>query len=216
MNASNDIKERVDRFVEEILDLIRRLQEEHRATALRTVTAMLTDLRRPAARVSSERRQKRRNGTAHPEKSVAAPVVAPVTGTKPGALSRASSTSTPAASATKTSAPTSVAEPITAETVTETGASTSDREAVVLETARCLVRGTAAEIATRSGLPNGSVYVALRALVARGRVARAETARGIEYSLVSAGDIRPFKRVKVATSTSPAEMERTADAALAE
>ncbi|MDC0676168.1 helix-turn-helix domain-containing protein [Sorangium atrum] len=100
--------------------------------------------------------------------------------------------------------------------MTATGASTSDREAVVLETVRSLVRGTATEIATRSGLPNGSVYVALRALVARGRVARAGTARGAEYSLVSSGGIRPFKRVKAAEPTSPAEMERTPDAELAE
>lgn len=212
MNASNDIKERVDRFVEEILDLIRRIQEEHRATALRTVTAMLADLRRPAARPSSERRQKRRNGTAPPEKSVATPVAR----TKPSPLSRAPRASTLATSATKPSAPTSVTEPIMAETMTEAVVSTSDREAVVLETARCLVRGTAAEIAARSGLPNGSVYVALRALVARGRVARAETARGIEYSLVSSGEIRPFKRVKAATPTSPAELERADAAALAE
>jgi DNA-binding IclR family transcriptional regulator len=100
--------------------------------------------------------------------------------------------------------------------MTATGDSTSDREAVVLETVRSLVRGTATEIAARSGLPNGSVYVTLRTLVARGRVARAGTARGAEYSLVSSGGIRPFKRVKPARPTSAAEVERTDDAALAE
>ncbi|WP_437555467.1 helix-turn-helix domain-containing protein [Sorangium sp. So ce367] len=100
--------------------------------------------------------------------------------------------------------------------MTATGDSTSDREAVVLETVRSLVRGTATEIAARSGLPNGSVYVTLRTLVARGRVARAGTARGAEYSLVSSGGIRPFKRVKAARPTSAAEMEQTADAALPE
>jgi hypothetical protein len=78
---------------------------------------------------------------------------------------------------------------------------------VVLEAVRALVRGTATEIAARSGLPNGSVYVVLRSLVARGKVARAETARGIEYSLVSSGGIRPFKRVRAATPTSPVEVE---------
>ncbi|AGP36451.1 hypothetical protein SCE1572_19315 [Sorangium cellulosum So0157-2] len=97
-----------------------------------------------------------------------------------------------------------------------TGASTSEREGVVLEAVRSLVRGTATEIAARSGLPNGSVYVALRALMARGRVARAETARGFEYSLVSPGEIRPFKRVRAARPASPAETERTADAELAD
>ena len=43
-------------------------------------------------------------------------------------------------------------------------------------------------------MPNGSVYVALRTLVARGRVARNGATRGAEYSLVSSGEIRPFKR----------------------
>jgi hypothetical protein len=210
MNASNDIRERVDRFVEEILGLIRRLQEEHRATALRTVTTMLADMRRPAARASSERRQKRQSGTTQRRKSVVAPAV----GTKHAAASRPSSAWTPT-EPTPSSVPASpsVAEPITAGAVTETATSTSEREAVVLETVRTLVRGTATEIATRSGLPNGSVYVALRSLVTRGRVARAETARGVEYSLVSTGEIRPFKRVRAAAPTSPADAERTADAA---
>ena len=210
MNASNDIRERVDRFVEEILGLIRRMQEEHRATALRTVTTMLADIRRPAVRASSERRQKRRNGTTPSRKSVAAPGAS----TRHAAPSRPSSALTPAEPATSSvPTPPSGADPITAGTVTETAASTSEREAVVLETVRALVRGTATEIATRSGLPNGSVYVALRALVTRGRVARAETARGVEYSLVSTGEIRPFKRVRAAAPTSPADVERTADAA---
>lgn len=212
MNASNAIKERVDRFVKEILSLVQRVQEEHRATARRTVT-ILTDLGRPAANASSERRPKRRKGPAHTKKSVARPVRSG----KHGTLSGASSSSTTAAPATRRIlTPASGADRTTAGTMTATGASTSDREAVVLETVRSLVRGTATEIATRSGLPNGSVYVALRALVARGRVARAETARGVEYSLVSSGEIRPFKRVRATRPTSPAEMERTADAALAD
>ncbi len=100
--------------------------------------------------------------------------------------------------------------------MTATGVSTSDREAVVLETVRSLVRGTATEIAARSGLPNGSVYVAPSR--ARGSRPRGESrdSEGAEYSLVSSGGIRPFKRVKAATPTSPAEMEQTADAELAE
>jgi sugar-specific transcriptional regulator TrmB len=62
------------------------------------------------------------------------------------------------------------------------------------------VRATAAEIAERSGHPNGSVAVTLRGLVARGVVAKTETARGIEYSLVSAGSVQPFKRTRRADS----------------
>jgi sugar-specific transcriptional regulator TrmB len=53
----------------------------------------------------------------------------------------------------------------------------------VLDAVRSLVRATAGEVAERCGQPNGSVYVALRSLVAQGLVARAKTARGIEYSL---------------------------------
>src|SRR5262245_25192872 len=174
MNASNAIKERVDRFVEEILSLIRRVQEEHRATACRSVTAMLADLARPAAKASSERRPKGRKRTANAKKTVATPVRSGKHGTRPRA-SRSWTASAP--DTRRISAPAPIADPATA--VNATGAAGSDREAVVLDTVRALVRGTTTEIATRCGLPNGSVYVALRALVARGRVARAETARGV-------------------------------------
>jgi hypothetical protein len=66
----------------------------------------------------------------------------------------------------------------------------------VLDAVRSLMRATASEIAARCGLPNGSVAVTLRGLVARGQVAKAETARGIEYGMVSAGAVHPFKRTK--------------------
>jgi DNA-binding IclR family transcriptional regulator len=56
---------------------------------------------------------------------------------------------------------------------------------LVLDAVRALGRATANEVAERSGQPNGSVAVALRSLVARRLVARTETARGIEYTVVS-------------------------------
>ncbi len=71
-----------------------------------------------------------------------------------------------------------------------------EREAQVLGAVRALGRAMAVEVAERTGLPNGSVGVALRALVARGLVAKTQTARGAEYSLVSTGRVRPFKRVR--------------------
>jgi hypothetical protein len=71
----------------------------------------------------------------------------------------------------------------------------------VLDAVRSLVRVTAGEIARHTALPNGTVYVLLRSLVARGRVAKTATARGVEYSLVSSGGILPFKRVKAAAPT---------------
>jgi sugar-specific transcriptional regulator TrmB len=103
------------------------------------------------------------------------------------------------------------ASPIVANgpTETETTATTSstsvapapEREVLVLEAVRVLVRATASEVAERSGQPNGSVGVALRALVARGVVAKARTGRGTEYSMVSTGSVRPFKRAKHAEAS---------------
>lgn len=221
MNASNDIKKRVDRFVEEILSLIRRVQEEHRAMALRTVTAMLTG--RPERATSEHRR-----GTTS-EKSQDLPAKRPTRRTISRVLrpsmpaAPAPAAPTPAAPAMRkrkliATSPVSASLPAdtTPEATIEPAPSSGDRETVVLEAVRVLVRATAAEIAKHNGLPNGSVYVVLRSLVARGKVARAETARGIEYSLVSSGEIRPFKRVRVAAPASPAEVERTVDGALAE
>ena len=53
----------------------------------------------------------------------------------------------------------------------------------VLDAVGALGRATAGEVAKHAALPNGSVSVTLRALVARGRVVRTETARGAEHSL---------------------------------
>jgi hypothetical protein len=209
MNASNAIKERVDRFVDEILSLMRRVQEEHRAAALRTVTAMLAG--RPERATSVHRRG------ATSGKSQPVPAKRPTRGTRSRVL-RPSTTAAPARKKAPATSPVSASIPAdrTAEATIEPVPSSGGRETVVLEAVRALVRGTAAEIAKHGGLPNGSVYVVLRSLVARGKVARAETPRGVEYSLVSSGKIRPFKRVKAATPTSPAEVERTADAVVAE
>jgi sugar-specific transcriptional regulator TrmB len=71
-----------------------------------------------------------------------------------------------------------------------------EREVLVLDAVRSLGRATTKEVAERSGQPNGSVGVTLRALVARGQLAKTRTGRGAEYSLVSTGSIRPFKRAK--------------------
>jgi predicted transcriptional regulator len=65
-----------------------------------------------------------------------------------------------------------------------------EREARVLDAVRALGQATASEVADRTGQPNGSVVVALRALVARGVVARTKSGRGVEYSLVSFDDTR--------------------------
>ena len=72
----------------------------------------------------------------------------------------------------------------------------AEREALMLESVRTLVRATAGEIAQHGGLPSGTAYVVLKQLITNGRVAKTETARGVEYSLVSTGAIRPFKRAR--------------------
>ena len=82
----------------------------------------------------------------------------------------------------------------------ESAPSASERETTVLEAVRQLVRATAGEVAERCNLPNGTAYVVLRALCASRRVAKTDTQRGIEYSLVSTGGIQPFKRPKTPTA----------------
>jgi hypothetical protein len=75
---------------------------------------------------------------------------------------------------------------------------------------RVLVRAMAAEIAGRCGQPNGSVAVTLRGLVAQRLVAKTETARGIEFSLISAGSVQPFKRTRASAPNANAEVEAAA------
>lgn len=78
---------------------------------------------------------------------------------------------------------------------TERTTTPSEREAAVLEAVRVLVRATAGEVAKACELANGTTYVALRSLVASQKIAKTESSRGIEYSLVSTGKVQPFKRV---------------------
>ena len=83
----------------------------------------------------------------------------------------------------------------------------------MLAAVRALGRATAGEVAAHSGQPNGSTSVALRALVGHGQVARTETSRGVEYSLVSPGDIKPFKRARRAVPNASAEAPANGDVA---
>ena len=87
----------------------------------------------------------------------------------------------------------SVSEPVSQRRPVQGAA---EREALMLESVRTLVRATAGEIAQHGGLPSGTAYVVLKQLIANGRVAKTETARGVEYSLVSTGAVRPFKRAR--------------------
>lgn len=98
----------------------------------------------------------------------------------------------------------------------ESAPSALERETAVLDAVRYLVRATAGQVAERCSLPNGTVYVVLRALCSARRVAKTETGRGIEYSLVSTGGIQPFKRPRSAASTSGEGASETTDAVVAE
>jgi hypothetical protein len=92
-----------------------------------------------------------------------------------------------------TSSTSSTSEPVSQRRPVQGAA---EREAVMLESVRTLVRATAGEIAQHGGLPSGTAYVVLKQLITNGRVAKTETARGVEYSLVSTGAVRPFKRAR--------------------
>lgn len=84
----------------------------------------------------------------------------------------------------------------------------AEREALMLESVRTLVRATAGEIAQHGGLPSGTAYVVLKQLISNGRVAKTETARGMEYSLVSTGAVRPFKRARGGSAEAGAAEEQ--------
>jgi hypothetical protein len=76
--------------------------------------------------------------------------------------------------------------------------------ALVLEAIRTLVRPTAGELAKHCGVPIIAIHGALRGLVLNNQVAKTDTARGNEYSLVSSGEVRPFKRSKSTLPPPPA------------
>ena len=212
MNTAADaIDECVERFVREILALIEQVREERRAESLQIVAGMLSETERPAAkrRATASARGPAESPASPPAKKVAAPRPLGVGASKraPGRGSRAGSSNgeaAPAASATPAAEPRQPAAlepeeapepPPTVPSAPAPGNATAtqknEREVVVLAAVRALVRATASEVAARSGQPNGSTTVALRALVARGQIARTDTARGIEYSLASPGDTRP-------------------------
>jgi hypothetical protein len=196
------IQQRVEEFVQEILDLVERVGAERREEALSAVTALLVDAGQPpTARASSARRSpasgdgsrkaaapRRRARTTADTPTRAANVSARDAGHAGSAGSSgttASTTPRPRSrkagtvdEANEAAGPASAAAPTTGS-----ASQATEREARVLDAVRDLGNATASEVAERAGLPNGSVVVALRALVARGRVARAKTERGMVYSL---------------------------------
>ncbi len=180
---SDAIEQRVEQFVQEILGLIEQVSTEHRAAAMSAVTTALADAgaprsSRPAAGSPARRTSPVSQGWPR----------APRTATAPAAGSPSTSAIAVNAPTNGTAGPSSASAPPPASstdgaaTPGTPGAPASERETAVLDAVRALGRATAVEVAGRTGQPNGSVVVALRALVARGLVARAKTTGGVEYS----------------------------------
>lgn len=222
MSTSNAIENLVERFVQDLAGFLHEEEGDHRAAALAIVTSLLAKSAQPSWQPSSEpahavrkpgrpaaiwSRQRRLQSPAEakaPEAAASsveessAPVLRPrvrhprmivVPSGQSSATYKAPSPTFQSVSTTMES----VVEPASQRRPVQGAA---EREAIMLESVRTLVRATAGEIAQHGGLPSGTAYVVLKQLITNGRVAKTETARGVEYSLVSTGAIRPFKRAR--------------------
>lgn len=227
MATSNPVDERVNRFVEELLELVEQARTDRRATALGIITSMLEQHRlrpngsspsavRPRAKPPAARPQAKPravNGRANkprktsssvtPREPEPAPKATPKLGARVGGRHPRVFVvpSGPPAAPPKgqQELPLMARVPVEQASVEATTPEEArDREGRVLEAVRVLMRPTAGEVAGKCGLSNASAYAALRALVESGKVAKTETGRGLEYSLVSSGGIQPFKRNKSA------------------
>jgi len=171
------IQELVDDFVAGILDVIEEARSEHGAAALAKASASISHTLPQSA---PSRRRVAPRSKASPEGATAQPK--PRTGPR-SAGGAAASARSPARStngaAAASAPPARPQEPAAGGPVIR-----PQREALVLDAVRSLGQATAAEIARQGGLPNGTAYVVLRSLLARGEVARADTARGVEYRTV--------------------------------
>ncbi len=190
MSSSGTIEELVDRFVAGILEVIQEARGEQRAAALAVVESMLSERGPSSGRRSPREAEARADHAPHAAhapsrksprqpRQAAKPAAAPRRGhaARAHAAPAHASAHTPALDAGPAAAPAPESEPAAEPTLRH------PREVLVLDAVRSLGRGTAAEIARQGGLPNGTVYVVLRSLVARGQVAKAETARGLEYRI---------------------------------
>jgi hypothetical protein len=236
MSTSNAIENLVERFVADLVGYLHQVEEERRAAALSIVMSMLASssshsqavtvraprkVGRPAAVWS----RKRRDASA-PEPAVETKATTTTTTTTtstneaPAPVLRprvrhprmivvpsghSPATYNPPSPSTTLAATESTAEPVSQRRPVQGAA---EREALMLESVRTLVRATAGEIAQHGGLPSGAAYVVLKQLITNGRVAKTETARGMEYSLVSTGAVRPFKRARGGAAESAAAAEQ--------
>lgn len=210
MATSNPVGDRVNRFVHEILELVDEARGARRAAMLGAVSTMLAGPRpqgaEPMAKRSTPRSQPpkkataavRRNERRTSDQQVVAPSPGPrlrhprlnivPSGTRPAVVVVADERQ-------QELFPT---VPVVNKlpSVSEAAPDPIDRKAQVLEAVRALVRPTAREVAEHCGMPTAAVYVPLRTLVETGKLAKMDTARGQEYSLVSSGGVKPSKRIK--------------------
>ena len=223
MSTSNAIENLVERFVQDLVGFLHEEEGDRRAAALAIVISMLAKsaqpssapsrvLRKPGRPAAIWSRQSRRLRESRepvaaakaPEAVRVSPEEAPAAALRPRVRhprmivvpsGQSSATYKPPSPAFQPSAGTmeSAVEPASQRRPVHGAA---EREALMLESVRTLVRATAGEIAQHGGLPSGTAYVVLKQLITNGRVAKTETARGVEYSLVSPGAIRPFKRAR--------------------
>jgi hypothetical protein len=243
MSTSNAIENLVERFVEDLVGFLHQEEGERRAAALAIVMSMLGQsslqasaparpARKPARNAAIWSRQRRQPSAVEPTReatteNVAKPEPEPTLRPRvrhprmivvPAGQS-AATYKPPSPSLPSPSLPSdaggieSSAEPASQRRLVQGAA---EREALMLESVRTLVRATAGEIAQHGGLPSGTAYVALKQLIANGRVAKMETARGMEYSLVSTGAVRPFKRSRSVEAEVVTEQAPVAAAAAGE
>jgi hypothetical protein len=221
MTTTRAIDELKDKLADDIMKILEHARAEHRDRALHTVAALLGGA--PKREVRGRAEEAKAKAKAKPAPKPAAKAATPpkpakaevavatarprLTRTEVASPQKASSRPEPApAPKRRHPSPVAAAAPAASAPPAAPGApvaepSPTERETAVLEAVRLLVRATASEVAERCGLPNGTAYVVLRALCASRRVAKTETARGIEYALVSPGKIQPFKRTKGAPTT---------------
>ncbi len=242
MSTSNAIENLVEHFVQDLVGFLHEEEGGRRADALAIVMSMLAQLpqppsvrapasrkpARPAAIWSRQRRLESSEEAKAPEATTTSPEEAPAPALRPrvrhprmivvptGQSSATYKPPSPAFQSNQPSAEGSMESAVEPASQRRPVQGAAEREALMLESVRTLVRATAGEIAQHGGLPSGTAYVVLKQLITNGRVAKTETARGVEYSLVSTGAIRPFKRARGgAVEAATAEQQQEAPVASA-
>jgi hypothetical protein len=235
MSTSNAIENLVERFVQDLVGFLHEEEGDRRSAALAIVLSMLAKSPQPSSASSAPSRVARKPGrpaaiwsrqsrenrqpaaeTKAAEEVVKTPEEAPATVLRPRVRHPRMIVVPSGQSSATYKAPTPVFQPSAGrmESAVEPASQrrpvqgAAEREALMLESVRTLVRATAGEIAQHGGLPSGTAYVVLKQLITNGRVAKTETARGVEYSLVSTGAIRPFKRARGGAVEAAAAVEQ--------